>query len=467
MNNLTSRQRKLIYAAGILLLLFPIVLLGAPAAKDVSVDDRSLSGGSGLLARMRVQHDLGEATLGNVDPSSAAMNLVLLGLRGPAATLLHIQAMDYQERKDWAKLSTTVHSITLLQPHFVQIWKFQSWNLAFNVSREWDKVDDRFYWVKQGIKFLKEGTNKNQTIAILYHTVGDYVTRKMNISDEKKFFREFFLRDPDTERYSGGPDTEINPKSEDSNLVAKDWFITANEKDDLFGMTGMTHVFFRQGPAKAQLSYAEARQKDGFFDQDTRSAWEIGFREWMEDYGVYPFAGLNDWKYKLNSTPDDLTVMARENGISVEEQRNLWAKNLDMVHYRFWRDYAETEKDEQTMIAHQTTFNAKKAFSEGRGFNSVDAEGKTTISEAQQQLEEAMRQWVEIFRKYPGMLSDNRSYVEEALSAVHYWRVVHETNGTPPAAEYPLKDLWEKRVDVHADVQRQFLIDTMRAKKNN
>ncbi|MFN8706966.1 MAG: IRE (iron responsive element), partial [Planctomyces sp.] len=125
MNNLTSRQRKLAYAAGILLLLFPIVILGAPAAKDVGVDDKSLSGGSGLLARMRVEHDLGEATLGNVDPSSAAMNLVLLGLRGPAAGLLHLQAIDYQERKDWAKLAATVDSITLLQPHYVQIWKFQ------------------------------------------------------------------------------------------------------------------------------------------------------------------------------------------------------------------------------------------------------------------------------------------------------------------------------------------------------
>jgi len=467
MNNLTSRQRKLAYAAGILLLLFPIVILGAPAAKDVGVDDKSLSGGSGLLARMRVEHDLGEATLGNVDPSSAAMNLVLLGLRGPAAGLLHLQAIDYQERKDWAKLAATVDSITLLQPHYVQIWKFQGWNLAYNVSREWDKVDDRFYWVKQGVKFLQEGTRKNQTIAILYHTVGENITKKMNTSDEKKFFREFFVKDPDTEKFDGGADSEINPSGSDSNLVAYEWFTTANEKDDAFGMTGMTHVFFRQGPSKARLTYAEMRQKDGYFDQENRAAWEAGYDEWMNVYGVYEFKGLNEWKYKLNSTPEDIVVMARENGISVDEQREVHSRNVNMVHYRFWADYADAERDEETMVAHRTTYEAKRAFLEGRGFNSVDAEGKTTISEAQQKLEEAMGLWIRVFEKYPNMLTNNDSYREEALSIVHYWYVVHETNGTTPADTFPLKSLWDSHPEVRPEIQRQFLLDTMRAKRNN
>ncbi|MFN9970758.1 MAG: hypothetical protein ACK58T_12770, partial [Phycisphaerae bacterium] len=81
---------------------------------------------------------------------------------------------------------------------------------------------------------------------------------------------------------------------------------------------------------------------------------------------------------------------------------------------------------------------AKRAFLEGRGFNSVDAEGKTTISEAQQKLEEAMGLWIRVFEKYPNMLTNNDSYREEALSIVHYWYVVHETNGTTPADTFPL-----------------------------
>ena len=178
MNDLTSRQRKLVYAGCILVLLIPIVWLGAPTSEDVIPGSRaSVSGG--VLAQMRVKYDLGESTLGEIDPSSAAMNLVLLGLRGPAAGVLHLQALDYQEKKDWAKLKTTVDSIIKLQPHYVEIWKFQGWNLAFNVSREWDQVADRFYWVKEGLKFLQLGTNRNQTSTFLYHNVGDFTGRKI------------------------------------------------------------------------------------------------------------------------------------------------------------------------------------------------------------------------------------------------------------------------------------------------
>ncbi len=467
MNELTSRQRKLIYAAGILLLLYPIVKLGAPAAKDVTAADQTAAEGSGELAKMRVQYDLGETTLGDIDPSSSAMNLVLLGLRGPAAGLLHLQAMDYQERKDWAKLRATVDSIIRLQPHYVQIWKFQGWNLAFNVSREWDRVDDRFYWVKEGVKFLQQGTRRNQTVAILYHNVGDFISRKMGISDEKKFFRQFFVSDPDTERFNGEADPEINEKGIDSYLVAYDWFTIANEKDELYGMTGMTHVFFRQGPAKSRISYAEARQKDGFFDQENRAAWEEGYREWMDDYGTYVFLGLNDWKYKLNCTEDELIELAEENGITLEEQRNLWARNLDMVHFRFWRDYANAERDEETMAAHKTLFEARKAYSEGRGYDSVGADGSVQISEAQRLLEDAMEKWVAVFNRYPNMVADNETYLEEALLTVYYWQAVHETNGKTPAQEYPLRRLWEANADRRGDVQREFLMDTMRARTTN
>ena len=95
----------------------------------------------------------------------------------------------------------------------------------------------------------------------------------------------------------------------------------------------------------------------------------------------------------------------------------------------------------------------------------MDAEGKVQISEAQQKLEDAMLKWKAVFEKYPGMLVDNQSYVEEALSAVYYWQVVNETNGTTLPADFALRDIWEQRTDVRPDVQRQFLLDTMRAKK--
>ena len=495
MNRLTSRQRKLLYAVGIIVLLGPIVYLGFPVQQSVN---GAASSGLGKLGHLRQDYGLGEATLGDVDPSSSAMNLVLLGLRGPAASLLHLKAIEYQEHKQWAKLRTTVDSIILLQPHYVQIWKFQGWNLAYNVSREWDRVDDRFYWVKEGIKFLRRGAAINDTIPILEHNVGDVIEKKMGISDEKKFFREFFVHDPDEkfrDQVTGinGPDVAINKEGKDSYLVARDHYMSANVKDDNDGLVevrGMTHVFFRQGPVKALLNYAEALTKEGKFFGDnampssvpgggkagnadpqsllstvTAQKWQQGYDEWMgekpgleSNYGKYVFLGRDNHRYMLNSSDEDLIDMAQENGITESEQRGVWNGSVDMVHYRFWRDYAQMESDPVMIEAHKALFDAKRAYAQGRGYDVPSpTDGSIQISEAQQLLEVSMRRWQEASLKYEKLYIDNTAYREEAMMAVRYWQAVHQNNGTTIAADYPLKDLWEKNADMHLEMDRLFL----------
>ena len=61
MNNLTSHQRKMVYLVGMGLLFIPVITLGFPAAHS-----KGQSGGA--LAQMRQAQDLGESTLGDVDP---------------------------------------------------------------------------------------------------------------------------------------------------------------------------------------------------------------------------------------------------------------------------------------------------------------------------------------------------------------------------------------------------------------
>jgi hypothetical protein len=464
MSNLNSRQRKVSYAVGILLLLGPIVYLGFPAEQSAAPGQSS--SGLGKLAQLRQEYDLGEATLGKVDPSSSAMNLVLLGLRGPAASVLHLKAIEYQEKKQWAKLRATVDSIILLQPHYVQIWKFQGWNLAYNVSREWDRVDDRFYWVKEGIKFLKLGTDRNQTIPILFHNVGEVVSSKMGISDEKKFFRVYFREDPDpkfeTSPGQAGPDPAINEEGKDSYLVAHDWFVKANEKDDndgLIGVKGMTHVFFRQGPAKSLINYAETRSKEGYFDEH-QAAWDAGYRAWMEDYGRHRFLGLDDKVYTLVSSEEEILALAEENGITPLAQKKLWESNVKMVNFRFWRDYATVEKDAVTLALHKTFYEAKQAYIQGKGFDQFDKEtSATTPSEAQLLLEAAMQKWLEAAEKFPDMFQDTR-YIEEALLIVQYWQAVHQQNAKPIPTEYPLKAVWDGNSGQHLEMEREFLRET-------
>ena len=427
MNQLNSRQRKLVYAGCILVLLIPIIWLGAPTSEDVIPGSKaSVSGG--VLARMRIEHDLGESTLGQIDPSSAAMNLVLLGLRGPAAGVLHLQALDYQEKKDWAKLKTTVDSIIKLQPHYVEIWKFQGWNLSFNVSREWDRADDRFYWVKEGVKFLKLGTERNQTATVLYHDVGEFMGRKFGASDEKKFFRQFFKQDPDKERFLGGADPELNPYNPplDNYLVAADWFRKANEKEDKF--PAKTPVIFRQGPSRALFDFASANQKDGpdFEDGDdeptrlkkeedfkasNQIAWDNAYNEWTNVFGNERFFGLNKVEYKLNCTEAELVSLAEENGVTLDTQRRIWNQNIKMINFRFWQLFADCERDPLTVKAHRAIQNGKLAHSEGRISDAQDKDGKLQPSDAEKLFFEGMTLMAEVF--------DNEKFTHSEVVGVY------------------------------------------------
>src|SRR5580692_2007398 len=121
MNNLTSLQRKLMYLGGILLLLIPIIWLGAPpepAAASSAQSGRTEGSSGGKLAQKRVEFSLGESDLGNVDPASSTMNLLLLGFRGIATSMLWMDAQKQQRDKDWAAVRAATESIILLQPHF-------------------------------------------------------------------------------------------------------------------------------------------------------------------------------------------------------------------------------------------------------------------------------------------------------------------------------------------------------------
>ena len=355
------------------------------------------------------------------------MNLVLLGLRGPASSLLHQNALMYQERKNWGKLKSTVDSIIMLQPHYVEVWKFQGWNLAFNVSREWDRVADRFYWIKEGMKFLQKGTERNQTATILFHNVGDFIGRKFGNSDEKKFFRKFFVADPD-ERYKGGPDPVINEFGKDNYEVAFEWFLKANKLDESFPVKGMTREFCRKSPAQALFDYANAMTDEGQFDKSGK-AWADANRQWTEVYGNERFKGLNDVVYKLNSTEEDLEQLAAENEVSMAIQRRVWDQNLKMVNYRFWKELSECEQDPETVATRKAIFAGKEAYALGQTSPRTDQDGNEQISPAQQYFEEAIAGLAKLFEKYPHMTIHDENILD-AMLAVHYWQDIHKLSGS-------------------------------------
>ena len=82
MNTLTSGQRKLVYGLGIMVLMGCVIWLGQPSDGE--------PGSGGKVSTLREKYSLGEATLGNVDPASSTMNLVLLGFHAAVGYFFNI-----------------------------------------------------------------------------------------------------------------------------------------------------------------------------------------------------------------------------------------------------------------------------------------------------------------------------------------------------------------------------------------
>lgn len=408
----------------IVCLLVAIVFLGMPASSE--------EGSGGQLAKLRTKHNLGEGSLGQVDPSSATMNLLLLGLRGVATNLLWMEANEHQETKNWAQLRTTIDSIILLQPHYAKVWHFQGWNMAYNVSAAWDAVADRYFWVKEGIKFFIKGSNRNQGHPELLWYTGNTLGNKIGRSDEWRQFRRFFYADPEP-HLEGGVDPELNPARKDNYLVAKDYFALANEAEerDPDKQHIMADVLFRHYPVRSQFDYPMALQREGIFDQVTTEAWRTGFNEWTGAYGREEYMTPGG-KIVLEASEEDIARLAQQDGVTEDTKREWVDRYQKMVNYIYWRTQAQIEQETKTMEAHREMYMGEQAFKESR------------MTEAQELLESGMAKFADVMSQNEAMLLDDNA-IEEALNAVMLWRHIHELEGKQIPANYGLKPLWDSQ----------------------
>lgn len=436
---LTAQQRKLAYLIGIVMLMLPVIVLGMPATEEV--------GSGGKLARLRQEHDLGESTLGKVDPTSATMNLVLLGMRGVAVNLLRMQLDEEKDHKQWAQMRATTESVILLQPHYIQVWRHLGWNLAYNVSAEWDAVEDRYFWVKEGTKFLMQGSERNRRDPEVYWDTGNTLGKKIGRSDEWKQFRKFFKADPDSERYKGGPDSEINPTGNDNYLVAKEWFLKANDADEQIQQHIMMDVLFRSYPARSQLDYADVLHREGQFDEVTRKAWEDAHHDWVDVFGHMRFQ-TGDCEIFLEASDPESNAMDQimaTYGVTREKLEKEIILYQNVSNYRYWRTKAHSEKQVNTSAVHRDLYEGEQLFKQ----NELEA--------AQELLESGLRRYKLLLDSYQELNVDD-SAIEEGLWAIMIWQKIYQLRNQvqPPEEKIPLRSLWEKEINRVPNLQEDF-----------
>ncbi|MBL8891949.1 MAG: hypothetical protein JNL67_18375 [Planctomycetaceae bacterium] len=288
MNFAPSHYRKAIYGILAAILLLPISFLARPnqVSKDPTMAGEATGG---TISQMRSKHNLSQASLSSIDPTSEVMKLASLGLHGIAVNVLWNQANQFQEKKAFDKVSSTVDTLILLQPNFVSVWEFQGHNLAYNISREFDDYQDRYFWVKEGLNFFTKGIAFNKRDHRIFDNLGLHTGLKLGGSDEKKQFRQMLRKDREyVDTFVSkfiNPDRFDKPEAGgfDSWMLSYWWYDKSYHMRENLGVPKRTSdlMYWVKGPQQLR-QYAEALSVDFRPGEATQKAWRTAYEAWTD-----------------------------------------------------------------------------------------------------------------------------------------------------------------------------------------
>src|ERR1022692_427826 len=197
--------------------------------------------------------------LENAPPVLAFTTVALGGFRGLISNLLWIRAAELQEDDKYFEMMQLADWITKLEPHFPQVWVFQAWNMAYNISVKFKDFPDRWRWLQGGIELLRdEGLKYNPNDVLIYRELAWFFQHKLgaNLDDANVYYKQQWATQmAEVFGKSLGSNFEelINPKTDDEKKRAallRDKF----KMDPQF----MKEVDERFGPLEWRLPEAHA-----------------------------------------------------------------------------------------------------------------------------------------------------------------------------------------------------------------
>ncbi|MEO6034798.1 MAG: hypothetical protein ABIQ35_06060 [Verrucomicrobiota bacterium] len=163
--------------------------------------------------------------LKNAPPVLAFTTVALGGFRGLISNALWIRANDLQEEDKMFEAVQLADWITKLEPHFGQVWFFQAWNMAYNISVKFSDPADRWRWVRRGMVLLRDdGLEWNPDETLLYRELSWIFQHKMgnNLDDAHTYYKTAWAGEMQ-EVLKGRPDYPelLNPQTDEAKARVK------------------------------------------------------------------------------------------------------------------------------------------------------------------------------------------------------------------------------------------------------
>ena len=130
-----------------------------------------------VLAAVWGGHSPRVATMSNLTseapPGVRFVSVALGGFRGLLADFLWVRAAGLQEEGKFFEVAQLSDWITRLEPRYPEIWVYHAWNMAYNITAVVADPADRWHWVKNGVRLLRdEGIPSNPSSPKLYWELG-------------------------------------------------------------------------------------------------------------------------------------------------------------------------------------------------------------------------------------------------------------------------------------------------------
>lgn len=131
--------------------------------------------------------------LDDAPPVLAFTTVALGGFRGLISNYLWMRANDLQQDDKFFEAAQLADWITDLEPHFPQVWIFEAWNMAFNISIKFKDPPDRWRWIERGIALLRDqGLRYNPDAILIYQQLAWFFQFKIgqNLDDANLYYKQ-------------------------------------------------------------------------------------------------------------------------------------------------------------------------------------------------------------------------------------------------------------------------------------